>query len=202
MKLGERYPGGISKESTRKMSRGDHTSWCLWMESQKNEAKMNYKGGRTILSSALGEYIIEERCCYKLLFFFPLGAGIGSKLVDFAEQPFLPGSLHSPSSVDDCRGWVLSSYLTSMILTLSREPLVYPLQSRPRSHWLWVMHLTHSFQVNLVSQATWEMGEGDGVREASSCLGVFCEKKALVSKEEWMRRRNPEVQQASFWACL
>lgn len=47
-----------------------------------------------------------------------------------------------------------------------------------------------------------EKCEGGWWEWTSSCLGVFWEKRALVSKEEGMRGRSWEEQQASSWDCL
>lgn len=97
------------------------------MHEWNSKRKKNYNRGRATLSWVLEEYITEERRCSKLLFLPRELLLIIS--VDFAEQPFLPGSVHSPSSVDVCRGSVLPSSLASMILMLFGMPLVYPFYS-------------------------------------------------------------------------
>lgn len=112
---------GVGEESEWK------ESYFMVCMNEIPKEKKNYNRGTATLSWVLEEYITEERCCSKLLFLPRELLLIIS--VDFAEQHFLPGSLHSPSSVDVCRGWVLPSSLASMILMLFGMPLVYPFHS-------------------------------------------------------------------------
>lgn len=158
----------------------------------------------TFKARMVEEYLPEERHLFWTS--FPaLWVGTGHKIVDCAEQPFLPGSICLPL-------WVSTE--TEFFTAIFHSwfwgcPAVSPINSLHNPDSGAVPMTTDSELYLWPIQSGWTLSprppekcEGGWWEWTSSCLGVFWEKRALVSKEEGMRGRSWEEQQASFWDCL